>query len=583
MGSSSKPSILQFDDVRVEVEAFRVYKAGRKVPLEPKAFQTLLFLIEHRGKLVTKDEILDGVWSDTFVTPNALTRVVGLLRRALGDQAVTSRYIETIPTRGYRFIAEVTEAGREETPAIPPPIGPLAILPFKRLEGAEETERYLATGLADTLITKLAGVAGLSVRPTSAVLRFGALGEDPVAAGRELGSAFVLDGVIQQSADRIRVNVQFVRVEDGRLLWADVYDARLRDIFELQDELALRIVQTLKVKLSRDERDALAQRPENLEAYQFYLQGCFYLFRYTLGDLDKSIQCFQAAVERDAGYALAYSGLAQAHSIAASMHVPGSMTQSEAAALRALELDPTLAEAHAALGALRFWGKRDIAQAQASFRAALALTPRTALPCHYYAWFLTATGCFQEAERQMARALEMDPFSAAIKVDQGLPFYYSRRCQEARARFQKAADQEAGYGYAHLRLGEACEAMGEYEMAAEAFTRAADLGSPDSVPLLHLARCLALDGKSAQASRLLEKETGGSRPYSAYYAALAFLALDRHEDALASLEQALREGDRWIGWLNVDPSLDKLRGTPRFEKLRIKAGLTQPDSRGAGA
>ncbi|MFN2452612.1 MAG: winged helix-turn-helix domain-containing protein [Pyrinomonadaceae bacterium] len=567
-----KSFIYQFDNVRVEAREFRVFKNDEAITLEPKAFTVLVFLIENRGRLVTKDDLLDALWKDSFVTPNVLTRIVAQLRRALGDAPNNSRYIETVPTRGYRFIAEVEEIGaRNKAEAVSDKT--LAVLPFKLLNPNDESN-YLSVGLADSLITKLSNIRRLTVRPTSSVMRYA--GEtDAGSAGRELKVETVIDGAVQQAGDRVRVSVRLVRASDGKPLWGNTYDTQFVNIFQVQDEISARIAEALRIQLSGDEQARLTQQPtDNLEAYQLYLRGNFHLYQFTPDGLQKAIQFFNQAIALDANYALAYAGLANAYGIASSFGDDSAALRAEAAAQKAVALDPTLAETHAALAAIFFWQKRDAAKALESFNRALELNPNSSVAHHYYSWFLIATARFDKAEQHLRRALELDPLSPGINVDQGLPFFFSRRYTEARARYEQALKTDSNFGYAHLRLGEACEGADDLACAVSGFERAAAFPGGDSTVKTQLARALALAGKKDDARRILDQLTTKDAPRSSpYFIALAFAALDEPDKAFENLNRALAEQDKWIGWTKVDPRLDTLRQDARFNDFLRRANL----------
>lgn len=645
---ADKPLIYQFDNVLVETEEFRVLRNGEPVTLEPKAFAVLIFLIENRGRLISKDEMLDAAWKDSFVTPNALTRVVAQLRRALGDASQNSRYIETVPTRGYRFIADVAETnGRtngesasisfdqdkpnedltiepleqigatsvlNETPgkpnfwksragiissilllfmlvagiaylavskspakadAAPEGFGrTIAVLPFKLLSPNNEND-YLSVGLADSLITKLSNAHSLTVRPTSSVIRYASGETDPAAAGRELNVESVLDGTVQQAGDSVRVTVQFVRVSDGSLIWADSYDAPFVTIFQVQDEISARITESLKIRLTAEERMRLERRPtENIEAYQLCLRGYYHLYKLTPDDVRTSLRYFNEAIALDPNYAFAYAGLAYANGIASSFNVPQAAQLAENAAVKAVTLDPDLGEAHAALAAIQYWGHHDAGKAQDSFVHSLELNPNSAVTHQYYGWFLVATAHFDEAERHFRRALELDPTNSAISFDQGLPLFFDRRYAEARITFARSLELDNNSWYGHMWLGEACGEAGDLECALREIKRASELSPSDPIMPAIRARMLGLAGKKDEARQILRTLTAkDASPGSSYFIALTYAALGDRDNAFASLERAIKEKDKWLGWVKVDPRLDTLRQDARFDDLLRRADL----------
>lgn len=651
--SKQEGQLYEFGPYRLLPGERLLLRNGEPVALTPKAFDTLVALVQRAGHLADKDELLKAVWPDSFVEESNLAQNVFALRRALGESENGKPYIETVPKRGYRFLAsvrvfedqgeelllqhhvraqlpkvELTSVSEDEELAIQSSnvIAPqathrdqalvdrekpkslwkpssrflvpaallafvgiavsiyfvwlrrtpqsaataersIAILPFKNL-GPDANDEYLGLGVTDALITKLSNVRQIVVRPTSSVLRYGSQQGDISAAGRELRVETVLAGGVQRAGDHVRVTVQLVRADDGKSLWAETYDADFKNIFQVQDEISSRVVQALKVQLTGSERELLAKRPTgDLEAYQLYLRGNYHIYRFTPEDFQKAIRHFNEAIVRDPAYALAYAGLANAYGITSAFGDDEASSRGEAAAAKAVKLDPTLAEAHASFAAIKFWQKRDAHAAQDSFNRALELNPNSAVINHYYAWFLVATARFDDAERYMRRALELDPLSPSINVDQGLPFYYARRYKEAQARYVQALDLDANYGYAHLRLGEASEGLGNSAQAVSEFERTAALSKGDGKA--QLARALALAGRKDEATRLLSQITAkdsGPRT-SPYYVALAYAALEERDEAFAWLERALVEKDKWLGWINVDPRLDSIRSDPRFNNL----------------
>lgn len=450
----------------------------------------------------------------------------------------------------------------------------LAVLPFKLLNPADRSD-YLSVGLADSLITKLSNVRSLTVRPTSAVMRYAPNEMDAVGVGRELKVETVIDGSVQRADDRVRVTVQLIRVSDGKPLWANTYDARFVNIFQVEDEISTSITEALKIQLSGEEQARLTHRPtDNIQAYQLYLRGNYHLYKYTSDDLKEAFRNFNEAIALDPTYALAYAGLANAYGISSSFGIESAAGQAEVAALKAVELDPTLSEAHAALAVNFFWHKHDTDKAQVSFDRALQLNPNSAITHHYYAWFLIATGRFDQAEQHLRRALELDPLSPSINVDQGLPFFFARRYTEARTRYEQALKLDANFSYAHLRLGEACEGEGDFACAIAEFERTAALPDIDSTAKIQLARTLALAGKTDEASRLLKKLTAKRAPRASfYYLALVYAALDDIDAAFAGLERALAEKDKWLEWAKVDPRLDALRKDARFDDFLRRTNL----------
>ena len=424
-------SVYEFDDVRVEPEAFRVLKAGHPIAIEPKAFDLLGFLIQHRGRLVEKQELLDAVWKDTTVTENAMTRVVAQLRKALGDPAAEPRYIETVPTRGYRFIAEVNvlpegamvapggarpDARRAVLPARPGqrrarwilgaaagalmvlliafvpalrrsasarvPIRSLAVLPLANLTG-DPAQEYFSDGMTDALITNLASLPALRVISRQSVMRYKGSTKPLPEIARELGVEGVVEGSVVRSGGRVRITAQLVHAPTDRHLWARSYERRLEDVLALQGELSRAIAEEVRLTVGTKESQRLTpERTVKPEAYDAYLLGRHHWNQRTAQSLDKALSYFQAAIAADPDFALAHAGLALAYGprLVYGYVPPGhGLAEQKTAALRALELDPGLGEARAALGSVRTqeW---DWQGAETEFRNAIE-DPSTEPPC----------------------------------------------------------------------------------------------------------------------------------------------------------------------------------------------------------
>ena len=653
--------IYEYEDIRLDAAHLMLYRNKQTISLKPKVVETLVALVEKRGEVISKDELMNRLWADSFVEESNLTQNIYLLRKTLGNRADGKAFIENFSRRGYRFNGEIkspvetqlfvathtkthtvieeriehelapTAVGeaveilaervadrsahleqRDQTTtgfwkrrsrlfaggvillaatggivyltsfrtAVQPKTGnepaeqTLAVLPFKLLNPTD-TSDYLSVGLADSLITKLSNVHSLTVRPTSAVMHYPPNETEAAGAGLQLKVDSVIDGAVQQSGDRVRVTVQLIRVSDGKPLWANTYDAQFVNIFQVEDEISTSITAALKIQLSGEEKARLSHRPtDNIQAYQLYLLGNYHLYKFGPGGMDKAFQSFNEAIALDPTFALAYTGLANAYGISALSGNDPAIALAEAASLKAVELDPNLSEAHTALAAGSFWQKHDIEKAQESFDRALQLDPNSALAHHYYTWFLTATGRFDEAEQHIRRALELDPISEGINIDQGRPLFYAHRFAEARSRQEQALKLYPNSWLAHLGLGEACEATGDFVCAIAEFGRADAPSRIASVPKLELARTLALAGKTGDARKLLGKLNATKSPQiSYYYVALVYSALDDKDNAFANLNNALTYKDHWLYWAKVDPRFDTLRGDGRFDDFLIRANM----------
>ena len=362
--------IYEFGPFRLEVAEHLLLRNGETIPLQPKVFELLLVLVKHHGHLLGKDELLKAVWPDTVVEEINLANNVSILRKALGESGNGQRFIETVPRRGYRFVAPVREQkGEIATPDVAegaqPPIvdapsiaiKSIAVLPFKPIVANDRNEA-LEIGMADTLITRLSSLRNLIVRPTSAVRKYDMLDQDPLAAGREQRVDAVLESSFQRSGEKIRVTMRLVNVRDGSALWAYQCDEDYTDVFAAQDSISEKVARALMPGLTGDEQRLLAKRyTDNFEAYQLYVKGSFFWDKRTEEGIKKSVEYFEQAIRLDPNYALAYAGLATSYVTTSyrEMVPPAeASSRAEAAARKALEIDEQLGQAHSALAVLHF-------------------------------------------------------------------------------------------------------------------------------------------------------------------------------------------------------------------------------------
>ena len=475
-----------------------------------------------------------------------------------------------------------SRAKRAESAAAPRVI---AVLPFKPL-ASDARDESLELGMADTLITKLGALRAVTVRPLSAVRKYSSLEQDPVAAGRELGVEAVLDGSIQHAGERIRVTVRLMRVADGASLWTGTFDKDLADIFAVQDTISEQVTQSLAVRLSGDEERQLAKRyTNNTEAYQIYSRGRYFWNKRTEEAIRKSIEYFEQAIAFDPDYALAYSGLADAYWILSSFDPAGGVSllpQSRTAALKALALDDTLAEAHTSLGIVKEFYELDFTGAEREYRRAIELNQNYASAHHRYGFFLNRMGRIEEAHTELKRALELDPFSLPINVDAARPFFRSGDYEKAIGQLQKAIEIDPNYPRAHNVLANWYAQMGRYDDAVAEAKKAAALSAPaqqeggprrGSYQLVYI---YAKAGRRSEARQMLDEleRQGNRRNDQLYFKALAYAALGDRERAFALIEELYKTRSLELLGLKGDPAWDDLRGDPRFRDLLQRFGLT---------
>jgi DNA-binding winged helix-turn-helix (wHTH) protein/tetratricopeptide (TPR) repeat protein len=561
---------------------------GRVVPLPGKALSTLLTLVLNRGHLVEKEVLMKEVWPDEFVEEGNLAQHVFTLRRALGEATGDPKYIETVPRRGYRFVASIREspgegAGLAET--ADERIGghpteslavmqSIAVLPFKTL-GAEMHDEYLGLGIADALITKLSNLKRVTVRPTSAVRN--AMKGDPVSAGGELKVATVLEGTIQKYGEDVRVTVQLVSVRDGATLWAERFDEKFTSIFAIEDSISEQVATALALKLTANEQAQLARRyTENTGAHQAYLKGRYFLEKRSSEDIAKGIKYFELAISIDPNYALAYAGLADCYSTFGSYDVRPreSVPKAKEAALKALSIEPLLAEAHTALGRVRMfeWNWQG---AEDSFKLAINLNPNYSAAHHFYAIHLRNMRRFDESLAESRKVEEMEPTSASRKATIGGTLSFAGRYDEAIDELNQALELDPDNGLAHYFLGRTYVQKTMYEEAITEYKRTVSLFGNRWEALAHVGYINAVSGrKTAAQEALAELEKVSRSEYvPPYFKALIHIGLDEKEQALESLVNAYWEHDLNLVFLGVEPMLDSLRDDQRFKDLLQRTGL----------
>jgi len=614
---------------------------GQPVPMPPKAFELLVVLVERRGHLVEKDELLKAVWHGSFVEEGNLSVTVSVLRKALNDDRGLHKYIETVSKRGYRFVADVRQVGEPETrPALSPPnesrrveaggaareqgsaaaprpvaifpnrivrlgilvlalalgtllivakvvprrgsatsqvqepaaIRSLAVLPFQALD-AKRGDEYLGLGMADALITRLGNTGKIIVRPTSAIQKYAGAELSPQAAGQEQGVDAVLDGRIQREADRVRLTVQLIRVRDGVQLWGETFDKEFTNIFTLEDALAERVAQSIRLKLTGEETRRFAKRStERPDAYEAYVKGRYFWNKRTDKGMKKGLEYFRQAITLDPTFAEAYVGVADSYAtlgLYAVLPPKEAFPAAKEAAKRALEMDDGLAEAHATMGFINFYYDWNRVDADNEFRRALADNPNYALAHSWYGESLAAMGRYQEANAEAQRALEDDPLSLIIGSNAGWTLSLAGRGDQAIEILKKAIDIDPSFPRTHFRLGRAYEQKKSYEMAIAELQQAVSLSEGDTCYKGSLGHVYAVSGNMNQARNVLQdlEGRGGQQYVPAYAIALVYAGLGDNDHAFTWLQKAYEDRSTSMIFLRLDPELSSLHSDPRFEKL----------------
>jgi DNA-binding winged helix-turn-helix (wHTH) protein/TolB-like protein/Tfp pilus assembly protein PilF len=456
--------------------------------------------------------------------------------------------------------------------APPKPVSPaiktIAVLPFKSL-GAENRNEALELGMADSLIAKL-GSEEIIVRPLGSVTRFAALEQDSLTAGRELDVETVLDGTIQTANNRIRISAQLFRTSDGKQLWTGQFDEKFTDIFAVQDAISERVATALKIRLGSNGKKRYT---ENVEAYQLYMKGRFHLLKAVGAETETGISYFGQAIEADPNYALAYAGLADAYrgrGVGGEMPSAAGFPQAKAAANRAIEIDDTLAEAHANLGHIYFWYEWDWNAAENQHQRALQLDPNSADTLQFYAHLLSNTGRHAEALAKIKRARELDPLNLRINALEGLFLLHAGQIDEAIASLQKTLELDANFRLANMFAARAFIEKGMFAEALAATRKARELSAASSEPIAFGAYALVKAGKTGEARAELDellKLSNAGRYVPPYHFALIYNALGESGKALDYLEKAFAEKDVRMVFLKVEPKWNNLRREPRFVDL----------------
>ena len=610
----------EFGEFALDVGRQRLSRraSGDVVPLAAKAFDMLVFLVEHAGEALDKETLLRALWPGVIVEENSLAQCISTLRQALGETRHDPRYIATLARKGYRFVAPVTRgdvpdavpaspapapraaSGRHRVllalglagvamlvalglqfPVVHAPVAAraapsLAVLPFRALVPAD-SDPSLEMGMADSLIGALGEADGYAIAPLSSVRPFARRDVDPLAAGRELGVGHVLDGSLQRSADRLRVSVRLLRVADGRLLWTQTFDERFTGVFEIQDRIAARIRTALPVDAPSRDPTRHRGRPRDPEAYALYARGRYAWTRQTESSLRSAIGHYEQAIARDPDYALAHAGLSDSYALLGVLGIEAPhdvFPLARTAAEHALALDPDLASAHSALGHVQLQYEHDVTAAAASYEKASALDPALALNVHRRSLLFAMQGDTERALATSMQAQQLEPLWLAVRAVPGNVLYYAGRFQESIAIAENVLALNDDADNARCILIRDLIATGDHARALRELDRA-PLQMPGSHALR--AQALALSGQRAEAEQELARVMALSerRYVAAYDIALIHAALADRESAFLWLERAIQDRSTLLVFLAHEPMFAALRGDPRFEALVARVGIAR--------
>jgi TolB-like protein/DNA-binding winged helix-turn-helix (wHTH) protein/Tfp pilus assembly protein PilF len=649
-------SVVRFGTYEVCLQSGEVRKAGVKIRVQQQPLKLLEVLLERPGKVVTREELRSRVWpNDSFGDfDQAVSIAVAKLRSALGDSAENPRYIETLPKRGYRFIADVSfvdAEGHIRRPESPPADSPgadpvhqiqgnglavlpvtgskpqlqdpgltvapqrqwptgriilaaalavglailsvflfrshpraptsirsLAVLPLENLSG-DASQKYFSDGMTDQLITDLAQISALKVISRTSVMAYEGARKPLPQIARELHVDAVVEGTVLRAGDQVRITAQLIDASTDKHLWSQSYQGELRDTLALQDRVASAIAEQIRINLTPREQAALKSvRVVNPEAYESYLKGRFFWNKRTADGLRVALAYFNQAIEEDPKYAQAYSGLADTYALLGDWQY-GVMTpvqanpKAKAAALRAVELDSALGEAHNSLAFVLDGFDWDLDAGGKEFERAIELNPGYATAHHWYAWHLGLLGRYDEAIVEMRKAESLDPLSLIINADLAELLVIAHSYDESIRQSRKTIEMDPNFAMAHNQLGQAYLQQRMYEQAIGELQQAVRLSAGSPTCIANLARAYALSGRKSEARKLLNDLKSSSTANNSHASEVAaiYASLGDQDEAMNWLEKGYAE--RFNPGVLIRPGFDPLRSNPRFQNLAHRVGL----------
>lgn len=632
----------EFGDFRLIPKEHLLLKSDEPISLPPKVFKVLVILVEDNGHLITKDELLDKVWSDAFVEEATLARTISRLRKAL-NQNSKNKYIETIPKKGYRFIApvniieeqletiddvsedseidEIQDADKKEdgaksaeetpehldtnwglTPRLLVALGffavlmialafiwrtevkndklnvkSIAVLPFKMI-GETEEDKALKLGMADALIVKFSNLNQIVVRPTSAISKYSDQEINAVEIGKQLKVDAVLDGNIQKFDNQLRITVQLLSSKDGTPLWADKFDSRSSNIFNVQDDISKQVAESLEIELTGIEEEKIAKRQtENADAYKAYMKGRLLWNRRNPNDLKRALEFFESAAKLDSNYALAYAGISDCYQLLVEYRVTPSkesFQKAREAAKKALEIDPNLAEARASLGYILAFYDWEFDEAEKEFKKAIELNPNYATGRQWYAELLMAKGRFDEAKIEVEKAQELDPISPIIATNVAAFYYITKQYDKSIKSADEALEFAPNFGMIYAFQSVSYYKSDKEKEAIDTWLKATELlGGKSEEEFKSLRQAWQDSGWKGFWGEWLKQMEANPQYYLPWDFAICNIYVGNKEKALEWLEKSYENRDRWIVNINHNPQFDPIRSEPKFQEIVKKVGL----------
>jgi len=631
----SQSRVLKFGVFEVDLEAGELRKAGMRQKLAGQPLQVLQVLLERPQQIVTREELQHRIWpKDTFVDYDlALKKAVNRVREVLGDSAESPRFIETIPRRGYRFIAPLTGNGAVPTVArLPtevvstdtgrsrrslrvgillglgvlvlllallgfaperlwerlsgknatPQIRSLAVLPLQSLSG-DPAQEYFSDGMTDALITDLAQIGSLKVISRTSTMHYKKTDRSLPEIARELNVDGIIEGTVQRSGDRVRITAQLIYGPSDKHVWANSYERDMRDVLGLQKEVAQSIATAVQIRLTgHGSTPAASLGSVDPEAYDAYLKGRYEWNKRDPADLQRALDFFQQAIARDRNYAPAYAGLADAFVLMGAagydvLPVSEAMEKGRSAALEALQMDDTLSEAHASLAFIMYSYEWKWEAAEKEFQRALSLNSGNATAHQWYSEYLADLGRWDESKVQAKAALMLDPLSLIINENMARPYYFSREFDQAIKASQETLRLDEGFPIAHLRLGRAYAAKGMFAEAIGEFQRFSKLTGGSTLALASLSNVRGRMGNRHEALAMIAdlKTLAKHKRVPAYQFAIAYVGVGDADQAIEWLNKAYNERSDFLVCSKVEPLFDTLHSDPRFHDLIHRVGLPE--------
>jgi len=631
---------LTFGVFELDLRAGELRKRGLRVRLQQQPFQVLALLIEHAGQVVSREDLQKAVWpADTFVDfDHGLNKTINKIREALGDSAESPRFVETVARRGYRFIADVrivdAPAGAAAVPAAPVPAvaespdrrdaetlpsvaarrvrfsrwqrlalivfavaaavvawkllpGPgsrairsLAVLPLENLS-SDASQEYFADGMTEQLISDLGHISALRIISRTSVMGYKHTRKSLPQIARELNVDGVVEGTVLRSGDTVRITAQLIEGAADRQVWSQSYEGELRDALALQGRVARAIADEIRINVNPSEQATLNSRAVvDPAAYESYLKGRYFWNKRTADGLKVALAYFSQAVDEDAGYAQAYSGLSDTYALLgdwqyAVMTPKEALPKAKAAATKALELDPALGEAHNSLAFCLDGFDWNFDAAGKEFQRAIDLNPGYATAHHWYAWHLALLRRYDEAIAEMRKAAALDPLSLVITADLAELLALAHSYDESIVWSRKAVELDPDFGLAHNHLGQAYLQKHMLDEAIAELRQAVGLSKGSPTCIANLARAYAAAGRRADAEHLLSDLKNRSQPGQSFGPEIAVIevSLGARDEAMQWLERGYEE--RFNPGVLIRPGFDPLRADPRFQALMRRVGFPE--------